>query len=299
VEPAVEKLLTPEDASFRCFNRQILRVPARWHHHPEFELTFVETGTGTRVVGDSIATYRDRDLVLVGPHLPHMWQSDEYLGRKYDRHAAVVIQFSYDFLGSRFFEVPELSNIRVLLERSMRGIAFSEEIAAEAGRLMIQMVDQPPATRLVSFLNCLCVLADDTSATVLASPAQAKPGTSSVSSRTEKVCNYIYQRFRDPELTHRDIAKHASMNPSAFSRFFRQSTGKTPTHYINELRIGLACRLLIDTDQSISTISLESGFNNLSHFHRRFREFKSMTPREFRKRYRTDVATEGISAVFQ
>ena len=75
------------------------------------------------------------------------------------------------------------------------------------------------------------------------------------------------------------------MSAPAFSRFFRQKTGKTFVAYLAELRIGRACRLLIETDRTILEICLDSGFRNLANFNRRFRAQKKVTPREFRRQF--------------
>jgi AraC-like DNA-binding protein len=76
------------------------------------------------------------------------------------------------------------------------------------------------------------------------------------------------------------------MHPSAFSRFFKNGTQRTVTDYVNELRVGLASRLLMDTELSILEICLRSGYENASNFNRRFREYRGMTPREFRDAHR-------------
>ena len=75
------------------------------------------------------------------------------------------------------------------------------------------------------------------------------------------------------------------MTPSAFSRFFRKATQSTVTHYINEQRVGLACRKLLETELPILDICLDVGYETVSYFNRRFRQVKGMTPREFRERF--------------
>ena len=86
-------------------------------------------------------------------------------------------------------------------------------------------------------------------------------------------------------LDHASLADLVGMNPSAFSRFFKRATGRTVTHYINEMRIGLACRMLVDSDQSILDICMQTGYGNVSNFNRRFRELKHTTPRQFRAQH--------------
>jgi AraC-like DNA-binding protein len=105
-------------------------------------------------------------------------------------------------------------------------------------------------------------------------------------SRIDAVCRHINEHFTEG-LTQPDVARVAHLSVPAFSRFFKRSMGRTFTDYVNELRIGSACRALIETDKSVAEICYASGFENLSNFNRRFLALKKMSPREFRRRYET------------
>ncbi len=102
MKPTFEKLGLRAEQSFRCFDRRVYRLPARWHRHPEIELTYVPRGGGARHVGDSIETYSDHDMVLLGSNLPHTWVSDEFRGKRLDMHEAIVMQFHPEFLATAF-----------------------------------------------------------------------------------------------------------------------------------------------------------------------------------------------------
>jgi AraC-like DNA-binding protein len=81
------------------------------------------------------------------------------------------------------------------------------------------------------------------------------------------------------------------MNPSAFSRFFREATGKTVMNYLAEMRISLACRLLMQTDQPVSEIYRSCGFSHASNFNRQFHRLRRVSAREFRKQHRASVGS--------
>ncbi|MGH9841866.1 MAG: helix-turn-helix domain-containing protein [Blastocatellia bacterium] len=55
--------------------------------------------------------------------------------------------------------------------------------------------------------------------------------------------------------------------------------------YVNELRVGLACKLLAESDAKITEIACEAGFNNLSNFNRQFLKFKQVSPKAYRQQY--------------
>ena len=63
----------------------------------------------------------------------------------------------------------------------------------------------------------------------------------------------------------------------------RAGIGVTPSEWVLGERIRRAQRLLVATGLSVADVALEAGFDNLSHFHRRFRERVGETPLQFRK----------------
>ena len=67
-----------------------------------------------------------------------------------------------------------------------------------------------------------------------------------------------------------------------FCRFFKKSTSKTFTSFLNEYRINHATKLLAETDQDVKSICYESGFNNLSNFFRNFKRITNHTPNAYR-----------------
>jgi AraC-like DNA-binding protein len=284
--PTFEKLLTNASESFRCFNRNTIRTTTRWHHHPEFEITYVEQGSGTRLIGDHIGTYRDGDLVFCGSDLPHTWMSDEYRDQKYDLHPSIVIQFHPEFLGQKFFQVPECESIRQLFERSRRGLFFPRQFAAHVGKKMTDLTQKIGTAKLFGLLECLSEMADCQEFSYLASDGYTIHPDTHSQTRIQRVCDFISRNLTNVELDHPQVARVARMEGAAFSRFFRKSTGRTFVQYVNEMRIGLACRMLVDTDVSIVEICQKTGFNNISNFNRRFRELRALTPREYRHQFK-------------
>lgn len=99
--------------------------------------------------------------------------------------------------------------------------------------------------------------------------------------RINKVCNYLEQHFSKP-ISIEDAAKIINISKSAFCKFFKRTTGKTFSDYLNEIRIGYACYQLLETDKPIAGIARSAGFDSVSYFNRVFYKKKNSTPREFR-----------------
>ena len=94
---------------------------------------------------------------------------------------------------------------------------------------------------------------------------------------------FIHARIRST-INRREVAEVAALSEGAFSRFFRKCTGRTLPMYLNEIRLGIAARLLQETDLRVSEVASECGFTNLSNFNRQFYTCKHMTPMAFRRK---------------
>lgn len=72
------------------------------------------------------------------------------------------------------------------------------------------------------------------------------------------------------------------MTESGFCHFFKKRAQKSFIDFLNDLRVGEAARMLLETTNTISEISYDCGFNNISNFNRIFKKRKGVTPSEFR-----------------
>jgi len=284
MRPTFEKLSRPLAASFHCYVREDSCFEFNWHFHPEYELTCILESRGRRFVGDDIADYRAGDLVLLGPNLPHTWYSGK--PRPRGRHRAVVVQFARDALGNGLFDLPEMRAVARLLERSDRGVQFTRAARTDFARQMLDLAEAKSARRVVQLLDILDRLSRSTDATPLAGEGYRSPASSQPMGRHrfDEVCTYLNEHYTR-QIVPADAARIAGLSPSAFCRFFKSTTGKTMTEYVNDLRVSHACRLLVETDHPITDIGLHSGFSNISNFNRRFREITGATPRAYRRQF--------------
>ena len=269
-------------SSFAAFVRNDPAFPFDWHYHPEYELTLITESQGQRLVGDGIADYAPGDLVLLGPNVPHSWRSGPMKSEAPTTHRAVVIQFRHNFLGDNFFELKEMESVARLLGRAANGLAFGH---TQTGRKVASYIaDLPslvPAKRLAKLLSALADLASEEDARVL-STLQLKPTCRGADQqRIDAVCLYLNDHFGD-EIDFADLAERLHMDQASLCRFFKRATGRTMTAYLNELRVGAAAQLLIDTDKSVLEIGFRVGFGNYSNFNRQFKRIKGFGPRTLR-----------------
>ncbi len=281
---AIEPVSTDPGSSFRCFWRRAEDFAFQWHFHPECELTWIVSGHGRRFVGDHLSDYRAGDLVLLGPNLPHTWQSSSASSRTKSAkdHLALVVQFRRDFLGCGFFDCPEASQLASLLGQSQRGLRFVGQTVTEATEILRSLPERSGFGRLAGLLQTLSILAKSPQTETLAGLRYRPSLAVADAQRIDAIAAYLNDHL-DEEITQRDVARLVHMSPSSFNRFFRRVLGRTFIEYLHELRIGEACRLLIESDRSITQIAHQVGYANLTYFNRRFRVSKGMTAREYRK----------------
>jgi len=262
-------------SSFYAFRYQVPFFQFKWHYHPEFELTYIVKGNGYRIVGNSYETFSDGDLVLLGSNLPHTWSEKLEEGINSE---AVVIQFSLEFI-LPFLVFNESSLIKKMLDNSYRGISFEKD-----DQLISKIVELTTISGMDKILKFLSLL-DDLSKKQL-SPIAPNTFHNVVSKKSEmrinKVCLFIQNNFYH-KMYLKESADLIHLTESNFCKFFKKATGKTYSDYVNEIRINETCRLLIQTDKTVSQISFECGFETLSYFNRVFLYKKEMTPSVYRK----------------
>ncbi len=282
MDPIFEKTPKGEGESFHC---EVVRgdsYNAAWHFHPEFQITLVLQGHGYRLVGDKIAPLRPGDLVLVGPNLPHVWHQDRPRTRSDPGVHAIVVRFGETFAGRDFLALPEMAAVCRLFERAARGLAVTGRTRLEVARRMEKMPHLAGLARLSELLAILDVLAHSREFKPIASTGYAPNLSTEDQERMERIISYINAHLGE-RIGRAQVARAACLSPGAFSRVFRLRTGKTLPEYVNELRVGRACRLLADERSKVIDIALECGFSNLANFNRRFRQITRASPRDYRR----------------
>ncbi len=285
MKPIFQKLTAPPEEGFAFKNLRSSGFDCPWHMHPEYELILVLQSNGYRVVGDNIAPLSPGDLVFVGPGLPHIWQNEPAEAPVH----ALLIQFGERFLCDGLLRLPELDGIRRLFKRAARGLHVTGATRDAVAARILGIAELGGLERIIQVLRILERLAISAECQPLASAAFALE----LQPYDQERMNRVFQ-FVNAGLNHvlrlAEVARVAGLSEGAFSRFFHVHTGKSFPEFLNELRIGRACRLLIEADESITQICYECGFTNLSNFNRQFLRLKGQTPTAFRNRVRRNFA---------
>jgi len=281
VKPLFQKLTTEPEEGFAFKENRADSFDSPWHAHPEFELVLVVEAKGYRVIGDNLASLEAGDLVFIGPKLPHIWQTEPSPKGRAPAHW-FLIQFEEQCLGEGLLKLPAFEPVRQLFRRAMRGLHVVGQTRKQVSAMMRAMPRLNGLDRVVQFLRILIALAKSKECHPIASPDFASESNPLHLERMDRVFHFLHGHLQE-DLRLVDAARTVNLSEGAFSHFFRSHTGKTFPHLLNELRIGRACRLLTETDKSISEVAYGCGFESLTNFNRQFRKIKGVRPREFRE----------------
>ena len=236
-------------------------------------------------MADSVETFCEGDITILGSNLPHFWKDEANGGtEKENRVKAIVVQFHKDFFREQINSYSEFHYINELLKRAVWGISFSKASGEKVGKMLKRLLKMNGLERMLYFIKIMDSMAHIENYHLLASKGSQVGEHKELNSRLDKIMHFIninYQR----KISQQEIASKIGMTTAAFCRYFREKTGKGFTFFVNEMRIGYACKLLMENRLAISQICFESGFNNLSNFNRIFKRQTGNTPGEYQLQF--------------
>lgn len=286
MKPILRKVDTGNDHVFRI--REDIRpyLYNHWHYHPEVELTLIRKSSGTRLAGDHMERFSDGDLVLLGPNLPHMWRNDDsYFDPNSGlRIESIAIHFLPERLGQTFLHIPEMDPVRQLLEESRRGIRLHGDLR-ECIRLKMEAILHAKGIyRVTALLEMLHEIACSDERTFLSSLGFVQQHTFERVDKINEIYHYTFNNFTR-QISIADVARSVHISPHSFCRYFKTRTSKTYIRFLSEIRVGYACKLILENTMSIAQVCYASGFNNLSNFNRRFKDITGKNPLEYYRVY--------------
>ena len=279
------KEITPltQNDCFTIFSRVKNEFNFPLHFHEEFELNLIVNAKGAkRIVGDNVEEIDDLELVLVGPNLSHVWLTHNC---KSENITEVTIQWHKDLFDDKFLKRNQLSFIRRMFDRSARGILFPKSVTESVATRLLAINQMQGFDSVLELMSILHELSTSKSMRMLSDVTFNNSQVLNYNSRRiDKAYEFMNANFHKP-VSLKDLAKLVNMTEVSFSRFIKKRTGNTFIDSLNEIRLGHATRMLIETTHSVAEISYNCGFNNISNFNRFFKKKKHCTPKEFRENF--------------
>ena len=286
MKPLYQDLPFPIDSHIHYYIEDLPHFIVPWHYHPAIEIMYITRGIGTRFVGDCIEQYEEGDVCMIGPNLPHEWRNDDaYFDKESGlRATCICLFFKREIFDPNFIRLPEMNNIRDLIERSRRGLKFTGNSKLEITRFIRSSVNDVGVRKVTNLLTLLELMATSTEYELLASVGFTNSVNSEDFERFNKVYKFLVKNFAT-SIRLEEVSTLVGLTPTAFCRYFKERTKKTFVEYLNEMRIGYSKKLLLENKMKISTISGEVGFPNLSNFISQFKKVTGRSPSQFQKQF--------------
>ncbi|WP_238381876.1 helix-turn-helix domain-containing protein [Mucilaginibacter pedocola] len=195
-----------------------------------------------------------------------------------------VVHFTEDFWGAQFLSLPENKGIKNLLNRARRGLQPIGAGVPKIGELVEQITRAEGSRKIILLMEVLIAIAAAEETKVLASLGFQHNFQESEKDRINAIYNYSIENFKK-KITLEEIASVANISPNSFCKFFKSRSKKTYSRFINEIRVGSACKLLINNQMNVKEICYESGFYNFASFHKYFKEITGKSPLSYQKCY--------------
>ncbi|WP_298474197.1 AraC family transcriptional regulator [uncultured Maribacter sp.] len=277
----LEKIVSSPRSSFKVFLYSNTEFDAPWHFHPEFELTYITKSSGMRYVGDSVLEFEEGDLILLGANLPHCWKNTT---EHKTTSESIVLQWKEDVIGEGWLSRTEFMDIKKLLILASRGVKFGKAVTKKIDPLLRGMISHSPFENIISLLQILNLLAHSKNKTVLSGDNFSPRLNDKVNVRINVIHDFVNKNYHR-QITLTEIAGLVSMSEESFCRFFKKTFNKSFFTFLNEYKIKLACKLLIDSNKQVAEIAFLSGYESLPFFYRQFNKFIKCTPLVYQQKY--------------
>ena len=286
MRPQLLKVSREPRHSFSVRQDVVPYINNRWHYHPEVELIHFKNGEGTQFIGDSIQRFKPGDVVLVGANLPHYWRFDDlYFDVATAAPADIrVAHFCEDFWGAQFLQLPENVNLRIMLEKARRGLQITGETRQHVADALENLLHADGTQRIILLMDALTTIANCKETFTLSSIGFKYDLMEAEKDRINAIYEYSLKNFKR-NIQLEEIASVANISPNSFCRYFKSRTRKTYSQFLIEIRVGHACKLLIENNLSIKQLCYESGFNNFTSFHKYFKMITGKSPLNYQKEF--------------
>jgi AraC-type DNA-binding domain-containing proteins len=249
-----------------------------FHVQRTWELSYVITGSGTRIIGDTIEPFSRNEIILIPPNIPHCWSFDELDADDSGKIENITITFSDLFLNNCKITFPELDNIIKKILEHKEAISFKGDTLTRLQEILTSMKTESKIEKISSLIKTLALISSPENANAVGKLVIEDKNAK----RMQNILLYIMNNYHKT-VTLEEVAKHVNLDKSSFCIFFKKMTGRTFFAYLTEYRIESSCQMITKTNLTIAEICFASGFKDVPYYNRVFKKIKKTRPTEYRK----------------
>ncbi|MBO9634362.1 MAG: helix-turn-helix transcriptional regulator, partial [Chitinophagaceae bacterium] len=154
----------------------------------------------------------------------------------------------------------------------------------KVAELLEMLLTSDGSLRIMLLIEALNTIAECKQLNALSSIGFKQELVEAESDRVNAIYDYSLKNFKR-KIQLEEIAAVANISPNSFCRYFKSRTRKTYSQFLIEIRVGQACKLLIENNLSIKQLCYESGFNNFTSFHKYFKMITGKSPLNYQKEF--------------
>ena len=265
-------------------NSRFKEVPT--HRHNYIEISYIFSGTFTQVINGEKVKLKKGDVIILDTNVSHSIE--------FSKANDIMINFLMfkNYFNTTFFKNLDANGLmsNFLLnalndkKESNEYIIFHTDESTEVRTLIKKIIYELTEDNLCSqaMIDCCFIMLFTELLRIYETQENSYEHTSDdePSYKFKKILHYIEDNYND--ITLASVANHFHFSPKYFSAMIKKATGKNFTDIILEQRLMQSSLLLKNTTMSIEDICINTGFSNINFFYKKFKEFYSMTPREYR-----------------
>ncbi|WP_434036647.1 AraC family transcriptional regulator [Formosa sp. 4Alg 33] len=254
------------------------------HFHEEYQITLILDGDGSLAVGEKVCKFKSGEFYLFGKNLPHAFRNDGTKVEETNKIKAhyISVFFNVDSYGFLLNENQETKGIKELLSQALYGLVLGN---VDAHYLEDKMRMLATLSEFDQVLELLTILDHISTATGHKKLINNKIESLDYDVNTIDEINEVFEFIKcnyKKKISLETIAGHFNMTSATFGRFFKLRTQKTFSQYLIETRILKACELIRSGSHNTTESCYNSGFTNISNFHRHFKKVIGMTPTQYK-----------------
>lgn len=247
------------------------------HRQDYWEIAFIITGRGTRIIGDNVESFAEGEIVLLPPNIPHCWSFNEMAHDDQLKIENICIFFSNDFLKKLKLNFPEFQEIISNVTNIKDGIEFKNETLIKLQSILNTMLGQNDSERFISFISILSLIAYSQNINIVGHPTVEDKRVK----KMQILELYVMNNFHNT-ISLEDVSDFLGMEKSSFCVFFKKMKQQTFFQFLTEYRVTASCNLMLNTSMTFAEIAYSCGFRDIPYFNRVFKKLKSVTPSQFR-----------------
>lgn len=265
------------DVPFRVQSESLKYFYDKFHFHPQCQITYIEKGLGTYIIGDAVGRFSSGQVFVLGANLPHVFKCDEiYFSDFSPGVSSTTIFFNQNFFNNELYLLSELSLFNTFVQEIKGGISYSKiGIEVEFEKLK----NAVGFNRILIFLEIIGYLCSN-KIEIKELLNKKKKFDQVKNDKIERVYEFTLNKFKT-RIKIKETANLINLTTNAFCKFFKQQTGQSYISFLNEIRINHACSLFLSSNLDVASVAFESGFNNLSNFNRQFTQKQKVSPKKY------------------